>query len=218
MRSFYEKIAEELSTITERPKTELLSGLFNGYLQLKAIRRSRGFKDSSIVPTTLVAISKILNVSPESVRRSVIRTILKISPQECVIEDVKEILMFVESSNLKAVTVGNVLFWPGSYNRMILERAGLTKFFEAQYYADEVGISKPKSEIFTKVLSQYELKPEEALHVGDGLFDDFAGAILSSMFAVLIDKRIDKMITLSDGRGYIIPNLKELITILKMLR
>ena len=99
----------------------------------------------------------------------------------------------------------------------MLEKTGLSKFIDDQFYADELGVSKPKPEIFTKALSKFNVKPEEALHVGDSLFEDFVGAVLSHMNAALIDRHLDKSVKLSGWNAYIIPNIKALEEIIKEL-
>ncbi|NIM45464.1 MAG: HAD-IA family hydrolase [Nitrososphaeria archaeon] len=214
IESFYRNIAKELSDITERPQTILEKKLFHGYRELKAIRRSGGFKASTIVSVTLIEISKILDVDSEDMRKAIIKAVTNIPPQEYVLENAKDVLEFAKKSNLKVVVVGNVVFWPGSYNKILLEKAGFSKYIDAQFYADEVGFSKPKPEIFAKMLSELEVKPEEGLHIGDDLFEDFVGALLSSMYAVLIDKAVENIVKLSDERGYIISNIKWLESIM----
>ena len=67
------------------------------------------------------------------------------------------------------------------------------------------------------MLSEFSVKPEEVLHVGDSLFEDFAGSILSHMHAALIDSNVNSVIRLSGGKGHIIPSIKWLENIIKEL-
>jgi len=53
------------------------------------------------------------------------------------------------------------------------------------------------------------------LHVGDSIFEDFAGAIVARMGAILIDGNIDGIIGLSGWNAYIIPSIKMLKKIVK---
>ena len=55
------------------------------------------------------------------------------------------------------------------------------------------------------------------MHVGDSLFEDFAGAITAHMGAVLIDRNIRNVIRLSGWNAYIIPSIKQLGEIVKEL-
>lgn len=214
---FYRGISKELSTITGKEQFVLENTLHEGYQELKTIRRTGGFEESKIVPVTLKAISKILKVDSEIMREATKRTVMNISPKEYVIDGAKEAVEFAKNQSLEVAIVGNVLFWPGSYNRILLEKAGFSKIVEVQFYADEIGFSKPKPEIFDKVLSEFSVEPEEVLHVGDSLFEDFAGSILSRMHAVLIDSNVNGLVRLSRGKGHIIPSIKSLENIIKKL-
>ena len=214
---FYRGISEELSRISGKEQIVLENTLHEGYRELKAIRRTGGFEESKIVPVTLKAISKTLKVDSEIMRKATKRTVMNISPKEYVIDGAREVVEFAKNQSLKVAIVGNVLFWPGSYNRILLEKAGISKLVEVQFYADETGFSKPKPEIFAKVLSEFSVKSEEVLHVGDSLFEDFTGSILSRMHAVLIDSNVNSVIRLSGGRGHIIPSIKWLENIIKEL-
>ncbi|MEM2281053.1 MAG: HAD-IA family hydrolase [Candidatus Bathyarchaeia archaeon] len=116
-----------------------------------------------------------------------------------------------------AIVVGNVVFWPGKVNRILLERAGLARFIDEHFYADEVGVSKPKPEIFEKALSRFNIEPYEAVHVGDSLFEDLVGAVLAQMNAVLIDKNVNGVIRLSSWNAYIIPDIRLLEQVVREL-
>jgi putative hydrolase of the HAD superfamily len=215
VNAFYANLSEELSRITSRQKIALEKKLLEGYEELRAIRRSGGFEESKIVPMALEAISKILEVDTETMRKAVTRTVAESSPERYVIDGAKETLATIKSSGFKVIITGNVVFWPGSYNRILLEKAGLTEFIDSQFYADEIGVSKPKQDIFLKALSEFNVKPQEALHIGNSLFEDFVGAILAGMNAVLIDTSVDNPLKLSSGRAYIVPtigSLKGIIT------
>lgn len=214
---FYRGISEELSRITGKEQFVLGNRLHEGYRELKAIRRTGGFEELKIVPVTLKAISEILKVDSEIMRKATKITVMNISPKEYVIDGAKEAVEFAKNQSLKVAIVGNVLFWPGSYNRILLEKAGISELVEVQFYADEIGFSKPKPEIFDKVLSEFSVKPEGVLHVGDALFEDCAGSILSRMHAVLIDSNVNGPIRLSSGKGHIIPSIKWLENIIKEL-
>jgi putative hydrolase of the HAD superfamily len=67
-----------------------------------------------------------------------------------------------------------------------LERTGLARHFEASAlaFSDEVGVTKPRPEIFQKALAGLGAAPSEAAHVGDLRFTDMAGARALGMRAV----------------------------------
>ena len=61
------------------------------------------------------------------------------------------------------------------------------------------------------------VQPEEALHVGDSVFEDFVGAVLAHMSAVLIDKNVNGVVRLSSWNAYVIPNIRILEQVVKEL-
>ena len=67
-----------------------------------------------------------------------------------------------------------------------LQRTGLANDFEpeALAFSDEVGVTKPRPEIFRRALSGLDAAPSEAAHVGDLRFTDMAGARALGMRAV----------------------------------
>jgi len=67
-----------------------------------------------------------------------------------------------------------------------LARTGLARHFEpnALAFSDEVGVTKPRPEIFHKALAGLAAAPADAAHVGDLRFTDMAGARALGMRAV----------------------------------
>jgi FMN phosphatase YigB (HAD superfamily) len=67
-----------------------------------------------------------------------------------------------------------------------LERTGLGSHFEpeAVAFSDEVGVTKPRPEIFRKALDALGTSPAETAHIGDLRFTDMAGAKALGMRAV----------------------------------
>ncbi len=214
IRSFYQSVASELAEITGKDSAFLEKRLIEGYKKIRAIRRAGGFDDSKIVSMTLDIMAKFLNVDSEAITKSILNA-AKGSAEQYLIEGAKEAIDSIKRLGLKVIIIGNVVFWPGRINRILLEQAGLSDYIDGQFYADEVKISKPKPEIFHKALSEFGVQPEEALHVGDSIFEDFAGAIVARMGAILIDGNIDGIIGLSGWNAYIIPSIKMLKKIVK---
>jgi len=67
-----------------------------------------------------------------------------------------------------------------------LRRTGLAAHFEpdALAFSDEVGVTKPRPEMFRRALDALGVQPAEAAHVGDLRFTDMAGARGLGMRAV----------------------------------
>lgn len=77
--------------------------------------------------------------------------------------------------------LSNTAFIKGKTLRKILSHYELENHFNFQIYSDEVGISKPNSQIFQLVFDQAnEIKKttkKEILHIGDNIVADYNGAL-----------------------------------------
>ncbi|MDP6979643.1 MAG: HAD family hydrolase [Myxococcota bacterium] len=72
----------------------------------------------------------------------------------------------------------------------ILEDYGLHAHLDAIVVSEEVGIRKPRTEIFEAVLDELAVAPEEVLHVGNSLGADVAGAAALGIRSVWITRRV----------------------------
>jgi HAD superfamily hydrolase (TIGR01509 family) len=72
----------------------------------------------------------------------------------------------------------------------ILEDYGLDAHFEAVVVSEDLGLRKPRREVFAAALRALGVEPEETLHVGDNLTADVAGAAALGMRTVWITRRI----------------------------
>jgi 2-haloalkanoic acid dehalogenase type II len=70
-----------------------------------------------------------------------------------------------------------------------LREAGLESQLDAIAISDQVGIRKPRPEIFEHALAQLGLEPGEVVHVGDDLVADVDGAAELGMRSVWITRR-----------------------------
>ena len=102
-----------------------------------------------------------------------------------VYSDVKDSLRRLKQMRLKlgVVTDGYELDI-----EQILPRAGLEKFFDVCVGADTTGKRKPEPEAFKYALKQLDVKPGEAIFVGDKLEQDYLAAQKVGMKAVLIQR------------------------------
>jgi HAD superfamily hydrolase (TIGR01509 family) len=74
--------------------------------------------------------------------------------------------------------------------RAILARAGLGARLDAVVISHDVGLRKPRREVFEAVLAGLGSAPEETLHVGDNLAADVAGAGALGMRTAWITRRV----------------------------
>lgn len=92
----------------------------------------------------------------------------------------------------------------------ILEGLGISCCFDSILLSSRVGYAKPAREIFLRALDVYNLRPEDALHIGDSPSHDVAGASAAGLKAVLVD-RGEKHTTEPYLR---IQNLKEVLSLI----
>jgi len=63
----------------------------------------------------------------------------------------------------------------------LLERYGILRYFTAKVWSDETSVAKPRREAFEAALKGLKAEPNEAMHVGDLLRTDVAGAKAAGM-------------------------------------
>ena len=180
--------------------------------RIKELRRKFEVKPGKDFESSQELLAEKLNTEIDVIKRAAAKAALKID-ESIIIGGADQVLRFVEENGLKSIIIGNVMFWPSSYTRLILERFGLAEYIDRQYYSDEVEAYKPMKEIFLKPLSEFGMNPSEAVHVGDSFFEDFQGALDAGLHAVLISRRSKPEIL--HEKGFVIEDIRELITLLK---
>lgn len=70
----------------------------------------------------------------------------------------------------------------------VLEALALRRYLDAVTASSPVGAAKPDPEIYEMTLSALDAEPEETLHVGDSLEEDWAGARAAGLEALLVDR------------------------------
>jgi putative hydrolase of the HAD superfamily len=73
--------------------------------------------------------------------------------------------------------------------RIILERLGISKFFEQVFISSELGADKPDPEIFTRALKFMNLAPNEVLHVGDDPERDWTAATTAGLSIFKLERK-----------------------------
>jgi HAD superfamily hydrolase (TIGR01509 family) len=101
----------------------------------------------------------------------------------------------------------------------VLEAAGLRAALDAIVISEQVGIRKPRPEIFEAVLHELGLTASEAIHVGDNLVADVDGAARVGMRTVWLTRRVaDPPAALATHAGaeptWIVGDLSELPSLL----
>lgn len=93
----------------------------------------------------------------------------------------------------------------------IVEQLGLSRYFEHVTASAAVGVAKPGRAIFEHALAAMKVPPEDCVHVGDSLGDDYHGAVGAGLRAVLLDRAnlysssgrpVPRRLRGRHGRGY----------------
>ena len=82
-----------------------------------------------------------------------------------------------------------------------MQRDDIHKFFSAFTFSDETVYTKPEVIQFTSTLQQLNVKPEEAVHIGDIVRTDIVGAKNAGMKAIRFEgfNKTETDDTLSDA-------------------
>jgi putative hydrolase of the HAD superfamily len=100
-------------------------------------------------------------------------TILKKPPT--LVKDAKNVLEEL-SPDYGLGIISDTGITPGRVLRLILEDAHVLDFFKCTIFSDETGYNKPHNVMFETALNSLGGKPSEAVHIGDLLKTDVAGA------------------------------------------
>ena len=102
---------------------------------------------------------------------------------------------------------------PGRVMRQVLARLDLLDHFGATVFSDELGCTKPDRRMFRCALEQLGVDAQEALHVGDLLHTDVAGAKAAGMQTVWFNRDGAHSSDRSVIPDYEIQNLSEVLKI-----
>jgi putative hydrolase of the HAD superfamily len=125
--------------------------------------------------------------------------------------EVAPMLIALRDRGLRTGLLSNT-HWPRSWHERILERDGIAHLLEARVCTSELQHTKPHSEGFAAVLSRLDVKPHEAVMVGDRPVDDIGGAKSLGMRAVLLPN--DQVPTGSAVPDATIRSLAELVPLI----
>ncbi len=214
LRKFLEVLANTISIEINRDFNDVLKSILNVYLKAKKLRRMGAIPDKEVVEHTQKMLSDELGIDVDDVRSAIVRSSMSVSKTDIVYSDVEESLSKLKLLGKKLVILGNVLFWPSIITRLILERTGISNYFDKQFYADEIGFSKPRVEAFLYVCRSLGIEPENIVHIGDGISEDFGGALAAGLKAILLKRDLDNVIRVH-GQFYVVQSLNQVVDIIK---
>lgn len=96
-------------------------------------------------------------------------------------------------------------------------RLELDEYFDEVFISDYLGVKKPHPKIFLKALKKLDVKPEEAVMVGDRLYSDIYGAKNVGMVTVWFryGKYRDKEMEYVEYADFTIERLEDLLKIIR---
>ena len=95
------------------------------------------------------------------------------------------LLAGLQSRGLRLGLFSNTV-WPGVYHMADLDRFGLAHFLECAFFSADVAAWKPAATVFEMTLAALDLRPEEAIYVGDHPYFDVYGAQQAGLRGVWI--------------------------------
>ena len=98
-----------------------------------------------------------------------------------------EVLNDLQQRGVRLGLISNTGTTPGATFRQSLKSLGLLDYFDVLTFSDEVGLAKPSPRIFHLTLEQLGVTPGRAIHVGDTLEHDIAGAKAAGMGSLWIN-------------------------------
>jgi putative hydrolase of the HAD superfamily len=125
------------------------------------------------------ALPDLANVSEQALTDALIASL-----QFALFDDAREALQTARQHGLRVVVVSN---WDSSLAQ-VLERVGLADVIDGVVSSAAVGAAKPDPAIFEAGLALARVAAGEALHVGDSLEQDIAGARAAGIAAVWLNR------------------------------
>ena len=88
--------------------------------------------------------------------------------------------------------ISDAIVTPGSGLRKILDHHGLLSYFDVFLFSDEVGAAKPSPVVFRRAISEFNIAPEELLHIGDRETNDVEGPLDFGSHGILYTGVVDR--------------------------
>ena len=215
LKPFHFRIAQEIATLNHTNQVKIYEDMLKNYQLLKEYRRKGILRFDDIVHHCLELSSQNLGISIELLKEGVTKAVLNIEPKDLLIKESPQILDELYLQGKQIVTLGNLIFWPGFYNRILLERLGLTKYFRYQLYADEIKYSKPSKEIFSRLCQTLNLEPPQIVHVGDNKIEDYEGALNIGLYGIWVNPLFNKDIDVKD-KGAIVNSIVQIPKVIRL--
>jgi len=207
-------LVKALSELLGVPEEDIMEIVLKTREEIKNIRKSQSGSPEKALEESQELLARALEVDVEIVKRAAAKATLTID-ESILLPGVKETLKELHKKYI-ITTMGNVMFWPSAYTRLILEKFGLADYITKQFYSDEIKAYKPMREAFLAPLKYFNVSPEEALHIGDTKAEDFEGALKVGMYACWINPETEKVERIHE-RGFVVKSVKDLLEVLSQI-
>ena len=107
------------------------------------------------------------------------------APHTCADPDAKDVLAALKQRGYKVGVLSNTM-WTAAHHTEVFARDDLDRHIDAAVYTSEIPVAKPHADAFRMILDALGVAAEEAVYVGDRLWDDVAGAQQVGMRAIWI--------------------------------
>ncbi|MGC8636363.1 MAG: HAD family hydrolase [Thermoprotei archaeon] len=200
--AFFSEIEEHYTEYTGTSRTEIAQSMQRAYEVLRE-KRKEGAIGKGIDPVAYsLELLEPFGVNIDAFKNAMAAALISIDIEKLLMPGMREAIEELYKDHA-LVILGNVVYWPGAYTRALISKAGLSKFFRAQLYSDEIGCAKPSREAFSKALSLLGITdPRRAAHVGDNFYEDFCGAIGSNFHAVMLTRDVTQT-TVIGGNAFV---------------
>jgi len=210
-----DSMAVELSRLMGACIVDVVEGMILTREMIKRMRAKEAGNPARALEESQEMLAELLGTDVELVKRAGARAVLNVG-DDIILPGAEEALEGVKRKGLKVTVTGNVIFWPGSYTRLLLERFGLMDYIDKTFFADEVLAYKPMPEMFEKPLRVFNVSPDEAIHIGDTKAEDFEGALRAGMWAVWINPEAEEVRRIHE-RGFEVPNVEGILEVLERI-
>jgi putative hydrolase of the HAD superfamily len=101
-------------------------------------------------------------------------------PHRHLYADVAPTLQMLKEQSIRVVAASN--------GNTPLRETPLAEYFEAWFYAGEMGVAKPSEEFYQETVRRLSSNPKDILHVGDSWSEDYLPALSCGMGALLLHR------------------------------
>jgi len=127
-------------------------------------------------------------------------------------EENRKTLEYVRAKGYKTAIVSNFDYGPTAYN--LIYKLGIRSLVDEIIISCDVGWRKPKAIIFQSAIDKLDIKPEEALFVGDNFGADVVGSKSMGMDAAWININSQPEENLIPEPEFIVKRLSDLVDII----